>query len=151
MGRGDEDAYRYVAQGSARERLPAEQADYPETCELCGVLVADGSRLYGLVMDSSVIHASDPAMDGSRLITACSDEHLTALQARYAARPFVHEEQWAGKLIRALPDAGPAEPGDLQPPVDLARLQQTAGLDLEQIRRALSWLDQQPPPGPAGD
>jgi hypothetical protein len=40
----------------------------------------------GVVPDSSGIHASDPSMDGSRQITACSDEHLAALRARYAAQ-----------------------------------------------------------------
>jgi hypothetical protein len=94
VGRGGEDD-PYAGLGPARERLPEEQADFPETCEWCNVLVTDGSELYGLVPDSSVIHASDPSMDGSRLITACSDEHLVALRVRYAARPFVNEEQWA--------------------------------------------------------
>lgn len=63
--------------------------DLPE--RLCGFRT--GMSCMGLVPDSSGIHASDPSMDGSRLITACSDEHLAALRARYAARPFVDEEQ----------------------------------------------------------
>lgn len=122
----------------ARAWPPVEQATFPATCGWCGALINDRSELYGLVRDSSMTHASYPSMDGHRLITACSGKHLGALRARYAARPFVEEEQWAGKIVRAL--RAIEQRGAARRPVEPVWLQEAAGLDLECIRRAITWL-----------
>jgi hypothetical protein len=84
VGSGDEDTYRYPSWTRHVSGPPTEQADHSQTRELCGVLVADGSRLYGLVMDSSLIHASDPAMDGSRRGDVAASRISTARTCRYA-------------------------------------------------------------------
>ena len=63
-----------------RERLPEEQADFPDTREYCDVLVTDGSQRHGLVPGTSwpetssssaatttLTHALNPAQQPERL------------------------------------------------------------------------------------
>ncbi|MCZ4103238.1 hypothetical protein [Streptomyces sp. H39-C1] len=104
----------------------------PQTdiCDACARPLTDGCHL-GVVRDSSAIHPRHRARDGRRLIAACSPEHLLALQREYRERPFVHEELWAGQILRALaqqPDGLAAE-----------ALCAATGLDDLQIRRAMEW------------
>lgn len=53
-----------------------------ERCELCGASVSD-ERVCGLVADPTVVRPNEPALNGWRLLTACSREHLLELTARY--------------------------------------------------------------------
>lgn len=74
----------------------------PGLCESYGTAVTDGSELYGLVRDSSAVHAHDDRYDGERMVVACSEEYMTALVAQFRARPFVDVELWVGKIGRAM-------------------------------------------------
>ncbi|MCW2874706.1 MAG: hypothetical protein JWL99_6026 [Streptomyces oryziradicis] len=62
--------------------------------------ISDGSELYAFAPDSSLTHPFDPKFDGKLRLTACSAEHMTQLQEDYKHRPFIEEEQWAGKMGR---------------------------------------------------
>ncbi|MBD0693220.1 hypothetical protein BG452_40705 [Streptomyces sp. CBMA123] len=81
--------------------------------------------------DSSALHPSDPDLDGSRVLTACGVEHLAELVGQYRRRPFVPEEQWAGKICRAL--AGQDDP------VPLSLVARLSGLSVEQATRGVEW------------
>lgn len=105
----------------------------PELCDACGMVITDDSALYGLAPDSSRTHPVDPTLDGQRILTACSPEHLADLQREYAARPFIDEELWAGKITRALGE-GPLKP---------FALAKATGLTLGQIHRAVAWRNKQ--------
>jgi hypothetical protein len=120
--------------GPERERLP--HPDRPELCDLCGVLVTNGTERYAFVPDSSVIHPSDPALDGERLVVACCADHMGRLRVEAAARPFVEAELWARKLLRAVEDAGEAG----RTGVSVEELRQATGLTGEQIRTAVEWM-----------
>jgi hypothetical protein len=64
-------------------RRRGETTDAPaERCELCGASVVD-ERVCGLVADVTVVRPSEPALNGWRLLTACTREHLLELTARY--------------------------------------------------------------------
>lgn len=104
---------------------------HPEQCDLCGATISSGSGVYARVQDSSVVHGSDPALDGQRFLTACSPDHLGELQERYRRRPFVNEELWVGKVGRALREHpfGMSE----------EQLVEATGLNLLQIGRAVAW------------
>jgi hypothetical protein len=108
-----------------------EEAELPEVCDLCCVVIANGSECYAIAPDSSVIHAGDPKLDGQRVLSACSPHHLGELQQQYRQRPFVNEEQWAGKIRRAMADH----------PLGLSQEQliEATGLNLLQIERAVAW------------
>jgi hypothetical protein len=108
----------------------------PELCDLCGAVVADSTELYALVPDSSAVHAVDPKFDGKRMVVGCSREHLTELVEQYKRRPFVDEELWAGKIVRAMrkyPERRISEQ-------DLAR---ETGLAPDQVERAVDWQNAQ--------
>lgn len=109
---------------------PDEHAN--ELCDVCGTVITDESELYALVPDSSFIHAANPTMDGQRLIVACSQRHLDQLTRQYTARPFVDEELWIGKILRALDES---RTGRLQP----EQLTAATRLTIEQIERAAVW------------
>ncbi|MGW5688994.1 hypothetical protein [Nonomuraea sp. NPDC003754] len=117
------------------DRNGRNEGDILVQCMWCGTKVADGSELFSVAPDSSMVHASDPTWDGHRVLIACSPEHLAVLQEHYRRRPFVDEELWAGKLARAL------EGVDCTPP--LAELTEATGLSLEQLQRCLAWIDTQ--------
>lgn len=121
--------------GPERERLP--RSDTPEVCDLCGVLIADGTERYGFVPDSSVTHAIEPAWDGRRMVVACSGDHTRQLHAQAAARPYVDAELWAGKVLRAMQEARRADRFE----VSVEELQDATGLSPEQVRAAVQWLE----------
>ncbi|MFD1934897.1 hypothetical protein ACFSKW_25825 [Nonomuraea mangrovi] len=106
-----------------------------ELCDWCGKLISDGSELYGVAQDSSMINADDPRFDGQRFLTACTYEHLIALREHYRRRPFVDEELWAGKITRALDDASEE--------YNLDDLTAATGLNPEQVERCIAWLEAQ--------
>ncbi|MDH6623989.1 hypothetical protein M2271_001786 [Streptomyces sp. LBL] len=60
--------------------MEPDETAVPDTCDLCGQLLDEEAELLALVDDSSAIHTSDPKMDGRRLVTVCSPEHLKELQ-----------------------------------------------------------------------
>jgi hypothetical protein len=53
-----------------------------ERCELCGADLADG-RVCGLVADPTVVRPTEPSLNGLRLLTACTREHLLELNGHY--------------------------------------------------------------------
>ncbi|MDH6709838.1 hypothetical protein P3T27_006587 [Kitasatospora sp. MAA19] len=86
-------------------------------------MIADGSEVYFLVRDSSVVHRTDPKHDGQRLLVACGREHGRQLVEQYRSRPFVDPEQWAAKIMRALDQ--PVESPKFEDTVLLNRMQIT--------------------------
>ncbi|WP_127353760.1 hypothetical protein [Actinacidiphila soli] len=104
---------------------------WPELCDSCAAVIYDGTEVHAVVPDSSVIHATDAHQDGKRLLTACCAEHLAELQDEYRRRPFVAEEQWAGKVGRAL-DAHPTG-------ISVDEMLEDTGLTSEQVDRGLAW------------
>ena len=106
----------------------------PELCDLCGTVVSDETELYGLVPDSSAVHAHEAKFDGKRMIVACSPEHLAELREQYRRRPFVDEELWAGKIVRAVR----AHPG-----ISAEELTEETGLAPDRIERAVAWQNAQ--------
>jgi hypothetical protein len=123
--------------GPERERLP--HPDKPELCDLCNALVTDGTERYAFVTDSSVIHPSDPALDGERLVVACCADHMRRLRVEAAARPYVEAELWARKLLRAMEDAKQAGRTRLS----VEELRRASGLTNEQIRAAVEWMERE--------
>ncbi|WP_354638800.1 hypothetical protein [Kitasatospora camelliae] len=112
------------------EGEPAEE-ELPELCDQCGSLIDPGEELFALVPDSSALHAWDPDFDGKRVLTACSIDHLAELVDQYRRRPFVVEEQWAGKVCRALEQHGE--------PLNIDALAHASGLSADQVDRAVDW------------
>ena len=110
--------------------------DEPELCDYCGTVASDKTALYAFVPDSSATHAHAPALDGKRLVTACSEQHLDALADQYRSRPFVEAELWAGKILRAVKD----NPGKR---IDDALLTELTGLTVEQIHAGITWHNEQ--------
>jgi len=108
------------------------EQDEPELCDFCGTVITDQTELHTLVPDSSAVHASAPNFDGQRLLTSCTDDHMQRLVERYGARPFVDEELWAGKILRAV--AG--NPGKY---IDDPFLAKETGLTVAQIHAAITW------------
>ncbi|MFE7277291.1 hypothetical protein ACFU95_43130, partial [Streptomyces sp. NPDC057623] len=82
--------------------MEPDEIPLPDVCDLCGQLLDEETELLALVDDSSAIHTSDPKMDGKRLVTVCSPEHLKELQRQYAERSFSEPELWSGKIARAM-------------------------------------------------
>ncbi|MFF3072243.1 hypothetical protein ACFVSN_29735 [Kitasatospora sp. NPDC057904] len=107
----------------------------PETldlCDLCGRAVPGDDLLSALVPDSSALHVSDPDLDGKRVLTACTVGHLADLIEQYRRRPFVLEEQWAGKVCRVI-----AEYDD--EPVPISTVAALSGLSVEQAQQGVEW------------
>ncbi|WP_045692451.1 hypothetical protein [Streptomyces rubellomurinus] len=103
-----------------------------DLCDLCGQAVDGDDLLSALVPDSSALHVSDPALDGKRVLTACGLDHLAELIEQYRHRPFVPEEQWAGKVCRTL-----AEYDD--EPVPLTEVAELSGLSVQQAEQGVEW------------
>ncbi|MGA5820300.1 hypothetical protein ACPC54_20835 [Kitasatospora sp. NPDC094028] len=103
-----------------------------DLCDLCGQAVDDDDLLGALVPDSSALHVSDPALDGKRVLTACNLDHLASLIEQYRRRPFIPEEQWAGKVCRVL-----AEYDD--EPVPLSEVAELSGLSVQQAEQGVAW------------
>lgn len=115
-------------------KRPDEEDPPPKPCAWCGMAISDGTEINGMAPDSSVTHADNPACDGKRFLTACSREHLVALQEHYRHRPFVEEELWAGKIARALDSPHVLTAEDLE---------KVTGLSRQQIQRSVAWLEAQ--------
>jgi hypothetical protein len=79
-----------------------------------------------------VTHAHDPTLDGQRLVSACTQDHLRQLVEQYQARPFVEAELWAGKVRRAVEDNRDRR-------IDDDVLVEQTGLTLEQIHAGIAW------------
>ncbi|MCG6494247.1 hypothetical protein [Kitasatospora sp. A2-31] len=108
-----------------------DEADVFDLCDHCGRVLADEDVLGALVPDSSAFHATDPGLDGKRVLTACSVDHLAVLVEEYRQRPFVDEEQWAGKVCRALTDS--------DEPVPLSVVAELSGLSVRQAEQGVEW------------
>ena len=119
---------------------PADEADLPELCDLCGTAIThEADELYALVPDSSAVHVSDPRADGKRVLTACSIDHLAELVDQYRNRPFQPAELWAGKVCRALEQShGPVTLSELARAVELSEEQTQSGVDWHNAR-ASEW------------
>ncbi|MER6366371.1 hypothetical protein [Kitasatospora sp. NPDC001527] len=109
----------------------AHDAREYDLCDHCGSVVLGEDLLGALVPDSSAVHAIDPGLDGRRVVTACSAEHLAALVDVYRHRPFVDEEQWAAKVCRTL--------ADYDEPVPLSLVAALSGLSEDQAQRGVDW------------
>ncbi|MFD8708468.1 hypothetical protein ACFV1W_38805 [Kitasatospora sp. NPDC059648] len=102
-----------------------------DLCDHCGQVGDATDLLSALVPDSSALHPSDPELDGRRVLTACTVEHLAELVQQYRDRPFVPEEQWAGKVCRAL--------AEQEEPVPLSLVAQMSGLSEQQAAQGVEW------------
>jgi hypothetical protein len=67
---------------TAAEGFTAE----PEQCELCGVLIADGTQVYALVADRAGDTRPAQPLAEQRLLTACTADHLDQLRRRHPPR-----------------------------------------------------------------
>ncbi|MGW6918184.1 hypothetical protein ACWGB8_30875 [Kitasatospora sp. NPDC054939] len=105
--------------------------DAYDLCDECGEVVAGDELISALVADSSALHAGDPDLDGKRVVMACSVEHLAVLVEQYRRRPFVPEEQWAGKVCRAL--------ARYDEPVPLGIVAALSGLSEQQAQLGVDW------------
>lgn len=100
-------------------------------CAHCGLPVTAGQQVFGLVPDTSVLHPTEPDLDGVRQLIACCKEHLNLVRCVYMSRPFVKEELWAAKIARVL-RAHPAGVSEEQ-------LTEESGLSIIQIEHTLAW------------
>ncbi|MBT2207718.1 hypothetical protein [Actinomadura sp. NEAU-AAG7] len=75
--------------------------------------------------------------DGRRMVVACSPDHMRQLHDLAEARPYNDAELWAGKLLRALEDARPAD----QIEISVEELRHATGLTPEQLLAAMCWLE----------
>jgi hypothetical protein len=111
-------------------------------CEVCRAPVDDIAALSALLPDCAAVHPHDPRLDGRSLVTVCGWHHLELLRARYAARPFIDEELWAGQLARALRSdrlrGQRRRRRNGRDPLD-QELAKLTGLTVDQVHRALAW------------
>ncbi len=106
--------------------------DVVELCDVCGLLVAEDEAYLSVVADSSATATEGgELMDGERLLTACSWEHLEYLVLAYEQRPFVWEELWAAKMLDALRQYGPR--------LTTVQLAAASGLTPAQLDHARTW------------
>jgi len=68
-----------VYTGTVGEHGGTPDQGAPELCDFCGAVVSDETELYAFVPDSSAIHAHDPTLDGQRLVSVCTEDHLRQL------------------------------------------------------------------------
>ncbi|MBN0042841.1 hypothetical protein JS756_01670 [Streptomyces actuosus] len=125
----------------------AQQRPVPlELCDLCGTAFPEAEAVTADVPDSSCAHPAHDGYDGLRRITACGTEHVEVLREEYLRRPFVQEELWAAKIVRAF-GSGPPVRG-------LEELGRRTGLHGPEIRRAIAWHNERlrriGPGGPEG-
>ncbi|MFJ1709274.1 hypothetical protein [Kitasatospora sp. NPDC088346] len=109
--------------------------DAPELYDERGLLAPAPELVLLRVPDSSAV-ATDPRVDGRRRLRACCDPHLARLAAGYQRRPFVVEELWVGQITRAVRLPGPLDEKKMY-----ERVVAMAGLDEEQLMRALAGQD----------
>lgn len=117
--------------GPPADGSSADDVEALDLCDHCGQAVPESDLLSALVPDSSALHPTDPNLDGKRVIIACSVDHLAELVAYYRHRVFVPEEQWAGKVCRAL--------ADYDGPVPLSTVAQLSGLSVRQAEQGVEW------------
>lgn len=108
------------------------EQDASDLCDYCGTVVDDKTALFAVVPDSSAIHASEPSMDGKRLLSTCSEGHMNELSEQYRRRPYTDAELWAGKVLRAVS----TNPGRY---IDDVFLTAETGLTIEQIHAGITW------------
>jgi len=84
-----------------------------------------------LIPDSSAMAPQDAIMDGQRLVTACGNEHVSALGAD-GRRAWVEEQRWFGRLCRAS-----VEPRMRN--ATLSELGEQARMSERQVAAALDW------------
>ncbi|MFB7908308.1 hypothetical protein ACFC1T_17910 [Kitasatospora sp. NPDC056076] len=116
---------------TAEDRAWAADFEPCDICDLCGEVVGDDDLLGALVPDSSAVYGTDPALDGKRVLTACTVDHLAVLVEQYRARPFVAEELWAAKVRRAV--------AEVAPPVPLSLLAKLSGISEQEALRGIYW------------
>jgi hypothetical protein len=109
----------------------ADDAETFDLCDHCGRIIAGPDVLSALVPDSSALHPTASELDGKRVLLACSVDHLALLVEHYRHRPFVPEEQWAGKVCRAL--------ADYEGPVPLSVVARLSGLSERQAEQGVEW------------
>jgi hypothetical protein len=56
----------------------------PQRCQLCGIDLS-GAPVCALVADPAVVRPAVPSLDGWRLLSACSPQHLTVLITAFQA------------------------------------------------------------------
>ncbi|MFI9361451.1 hypothetical protein ACIG5E_10350 [Kitasatospora sp. NPDC053057] len=117
--------------GPPADDWTADDTEAFDLCDQCGRVLAASDLLSALVPDSSALHPSDPELDGRRVLTACTLEHLAELVEQYRGRPFVPEEQWAGKVCRTL--------AAQEEPVPLSLVARMSGLSVQQTVRGVEW------------
>lgn len=120
-----------VSNGHAGGMEPSSAA----ACEQCGTGLSGWLPVVAVMPDSSAVDPLHPERDGWRLLAACSEACLEALEERFRRRPFVAEELWAGKLMRVLR----AHPQGALP----LQLLHESGLAPTQMRAGFAWLDEQ--------
>ncbi|UYB40953.1 hypothetical protein SLV14_003633 [Streptomyces sp. Je 1-4] len=110
-----------------------------DTCDQCGGLLQLGlyegdDPLLTVLPDSSAIYQDNPKRDGTVMVMVCSAECLQKIEEKFRQRPFVHEELWAGKIVRAIME----HPQGLSP----RELDRETGLKPSQILAGLAWLEE---------
>ncbi|MFE6888029.1 STAS domain-containing protein [Streptomyces sp. NPDC057694] len=100
-------------------------------CDWCGAVTPTSERINEIVRDSSSEHAGDPLLEGTRMVVGCGHGHVAALIEHYGARPYNEVEVWASRIDWILEDKGESFNGPA--------LADEAGLDLDQLRRAMAW------------
>ncbi|MEV7189664.1 hypothetical protein [Kitasatospora sp. NPDC093102] len=108
-----------------------DDAQALDLCDHCGRAVASADLLGAVVPDSSALHSTEPALDGKRVVLACSVDHLATLIEDYRHRPFVPEEQWAAKVCRTL--------ARCDEPVPLSVVARLSGLSERQAADGVEW------------
>jgi hypothetical protein len=110
-----------------------------DMCDQCGgVLLKElyegDDPLLRPVPDPSTIYWDNPERDGTRMVMVCSAGCLWKIEERFRRRPFVRQELWAGKIVRAIM----IHQRELRP----WELERETGLE---PRRSLSSRPPQPP------
>uniref|UniRef100_UPI002F916EAD hypothetical protein n=1 Tax=Kitasatospora indigofera TaxID=67307 RepID=UPI002F916EAD len=106
--------------------------DAMELCDVCGALVPEDEAYLSVVADSSATATEGgELMDGERLLTACTWDHLEHLVLAYEQRPFVREELWAAKMLDTLQLYGHHLTSD--------QLATASGLTPAQLDHARTW------------
>ncbi|MGW4527314.1 hypothetical protein [Amycolatopsis sp. NPDC004378] len=100
-------------------------------CVHCGQKIPVGALRMAVVPDSSMVDFGDPSRHGQRVVSACSDEHLSALIDR-AREAWVAEEWWFGLLW-----AASSRPDMRDAP--LSRVGERARLSARQVDAAVAW------------
>ncbi|WP_051830886.1 hypothetical protein [Streptomyces violens] len=108
-----------------------------DACDACGralELTGDGDgALLAVVADSSANHVSEPQRDGQRMVLACSRECMGTICEKLRRRPFISDEMWAGKIVRAVREHH-SEGRSLR------ELEAVTGLEAWQAEAGMRWI-----------